>query len=163
MENEFGSEKKGSRVPSCTRKEYSEILAIHYATDDRDKAKAQKEYRERGTKKYISNGTMDRLSAKPYDFISIDPKKASSDINNLTGDERSYYYGYYILASEKIAMQIKYPSIVRLAPIGEIGYNDAQDSNISLEDLPEEIKGSKEYLEGYKEGLEAKVRRNKTK
>lgn len=132
MKSEFGSEKQGGRVPNCTRKEYSEILAIHYATDDRTEAKAQEEYRERGTKKYIKKGTMDRLSAKPYDFSSIDPRKASNDLNNLTGDERSYYYGYYILASEKIAMQIKYPSIVRLAAIREIGYNDAQDSNISL-------------------------------
>ena len=60
-------------------------------------------------------------------------------------------------------MQINYPSIVRLAAIREIGYNDAQDSNISLEELPEEIKGSKEYLEGYKKGLEAKERKNKKK
>ena len=60
-------------------------------------------------------------------------------------------------------MQIKYPDIERLATIREVGYNDAQDSNISLEELPEEIKSSKEYLEGYKEGLEAKGRKNKKK
>ena len=163
MKSEFISEKLNGRRPNCTRKEYGEILAIHYAADDRTEARAQEEYREKGTKKYFKNGIMDRLSAKPYDFSLIDPKKASNDINNLTGDERSYYYGYYVLASEKIAMQIKYPSIKRLAQIGEIGYNDAQDSNISLEDLPEEIKGSKEYLEGYKKGLEEKIKKNKTK
>ena len=163
MKSEFSSEKLNGRRPSCTRKEYSEILAINYMADDRTEAKAQEEYRERGTKKYIKNGTIDRLSAKPYDFSSIDPKKASNDINNLTGDERSYYYGYYVLASEKIAMQIKYPDIERLATIREVGYNDAQDSNISLEELPEEIKSSKEYLEGYKEGLKAKGRKNKKK
>ena len=97
---------------------------------------------------------MDRLTAKPYNFSSIDPIKASNDIQNLSGDERSYYYGYYVLASEKIAIQIKYPNIARLVTIREVGYNDAQDSNISLEELPEEMKSSKEYLEGYKKGLE---------
>ena len=42
MRNEFSSEKLGSRVPNCTRKEYSEILAVHFITEDRNKAKAQK-------------------------------------------------------------------------------------------------------------------------
>ena len=52
MRSEFSSEKLGSRVPNCTRKEYSEILAVHFITEDRNKAKAQKEYQTRGTKKY---------------------------------------------------------------------------------------------------------------
>lgn len=163
MRSEFISEKLNGRIPNCTRKEYSEMLAIYYATEDRNKAKAQATYYLKGTKKYTNKGMLDRLSAAPYDFSSIEPTKASNDINNLTGDEKSYYYGYYVLASEKIAMQIKYPNIERLATIREVGYNDAQDSNISLEELPEEIKSSKEYLEGYKEGLEAKGRKNKKK
>ena len=50
MRNEFSSEKLGSRVPICTRKEYSEILAVHFITEDRNKAKAQKEYQTSGTK-----------------------------------------------------------------------------------------------------------------
>lgn len=104
---------------------------------------------------------MDRLTAKPYNFSSIDPIKASNDIQSLSGDERSYYYGYYVLASEKIAIQIKYPSIARLVTIREVGYNDAQDNNISLEELPEEMKSSKEYLEGYKKGLEEMQKEHK--
>lgn len=133
MRSEFISEKLNGRIPNCTRKEYSEMLAIYYATEDRNKAKAQATYYLKGTKKYTNKGMLDRLSAEPYDFSSIEPTKASNDINNLTGDEKSYYYGYYVLASEKIAMQIKYPDIERLATIREVGYNDAQDSNISLE------------------------------
>ena len=39
MRNEFSSEKLGSRVPNCTRKEYSKILAVHFITEDRNKAK----------------------------------------------------------------------------------------------------------------------------
>ena len=46
MRNEFSSEKLGSRVPNCTRKEYSKILAVHFITEDRNKAKAQKEYQK---------------------------------------------------------------------------------------------------------------------
>ena len=34
MRNEFSSEKLGSRVPNCTRKEYSEILAVHFITEE---------------------------------------------------------------------------------------------------------------------------------
>lgn len=102
MRNEFSSEKLGSRVPNCTRKEYSEILAVHFITEDRNKAKAQKEYQTRGTKKYTKEGIIDRLSAKPYNFSLIAPRKSSRDGVNLTGDERSYYYGYYTLGTEKL-------------------------------------------------------------
>ena len=139
MRNEFSSEKLGSRVPNCTRKEYSEILAVHFITEDRNKAKAQKEYQTRGTKKYTKEGIIDRLSAKPYNFSLIAPRKSSRDGVNLTGDERSYYYGYYTLGTEKIAIQLKYPDVKRMATIEEIGYNDAK-SGISLADLPKEIK-----------------------
>ena len=139
MRNEFSSEKLGSRVPNCTRKEYSEILAVHFITEDRNKAKAQKEYQTRGTKKYTKEGIIDRLSAKPYNFSLIAPRKSSRDGVNLTGDERSYYYGYYTLGTEKIAIQLKYPDVKRMATIEEIGYNDAKNG-ISLADLPIEIK-----------------------
>ncbi len=154
MENEFSSEKLRGHRPAYTRKEYSEMLASQFDVENIKKTKIQESYRLKGTKKYVKKGIMDRLTAKPYNFTSIDPIKASNDIQNLSGDERSYYYGYYVLASEKIAIQIKYPNIARLVTIREVGYNDAQDSNISLEELPEEMKSSKEYLEGYKKGLE---------
>ena len=153
MRNEFSSEKLGSRVPNCTRKEYSEILAVHFITEDRNKAKSQKEYQTRGTKKYTKEGIIDRLSAKPYNFSLIAPRKSSRDGVNLTGDERSYYYGYYTLGTEKIAIQLKYPDVKRMATIEEIGYNDAK-SGISLADLPKEIKENREYLLGYKKALE---------
>lgn len=52
MRNEFSSEKL-EVVPNCTRKEYSEILAVHFITEDRNKAKAQKEYQTRGTKSIL--------------------------------------------------------------------------------------------------------------
>ena len=182
MRNEFSSEKLGSRVPNCTRKEYrnrcctylyirsrvpnctrkeySEILAVHFITEDRNKAKAQKEYQTRGTKKYTKEGIIDRLSAKPYNFSLIAPRKSSRDGVNLTGDERSYYYGYYTLGTEKIAIQLKYPDVKRMATIEEIGYNDAKNG-ISLADLPIEIKENREYLLGYKKALEELLNNNK--
>lgn len=160
MRNEFSSEKLGSRVPNCTRKEYSEILAVHFITEDRNKAKAQKEYQTRGTKKYTKEGIIDRLSAKPYNFSLIAPRKSSRDGVNLTGDERSYYYGYYTLGTEKIAIQLKYPDVKRMATIEKIGYNDAKNG-ISLADLPIEIKENREYLLGYKKALEELLNNNK--
>lgn len=56
MRNEFSSEKLGSRVPNCTRKEYSEILAVHFITEDRNKAKAQKEYKREELKSILKKG-----------------------------------------------------------------------------------------------------------
>lgn len=50
MRSEFISEKLNGRIPNCTRKEYSEMLAIYYATEDRNKAKAQATYYLKGTK-----------------------------------------------------------------------------------------------------------------
>lgn len=153
MRNEFSSEKLGSRVPNCTRKEYSEILAVHFITEDRNKAKAQKEYQTRGTKKYTKEGIIDRLSAKPYNFSLIAHRKSSRDGVNLTGDERSYYYGYTALASRTLAVSIpekKYTD----DSLRMIGYNDAQDENIVFEELPEAVRECAAYLEGYKLGLE---------
>ena len=75
MRSEFISEKLNGHIPNCTRKEYSEILAVHFITEDRNKAKAQKEYQTRGTKKYIKEGIIDRLSAKPYNFNLMAPRK----------------------------------------------------------------------------------------
>ena len=136
------------------------IGQVHFITEDRNKAKAQKEYQTRGTKKYTKEGIIDRLSAKPYNFSLIAPRKSSRDGVNLTGDERSYYYGYYTLGTEKIAIQLKYPDVKRMATIEEIGYNDAK-SGISLADLPKEIKENREYLLGYKKALEELLNNNK--
>lgn len=155
MKNEFYSEKMSSRIPKCTRKEYGEILLRHFDADNKNKTKVQEEYKLKGTKKYIGEGIADRLSARPYNFVSQKHQSSDStlDKNTLTGDERSYYYGYYILATEKISLQIKYPDIKRLASFEEIGYNDAK-CGIPLEDLPLEIKENSEYLMGYKKALE---------
>ena len=56
MRSEFISEKLNGRIPNCTRKEYSEMLAIYYATEDRNKAKAQATYYLKGRKKYTNKG-----------------------------------------------------------------------------------------------------------
>lgn len=161
MKSEFISEKIGGHSPAHTRKEYSEILLRNFDINDKNKAKVQEEYKIKGTKKYIREGAADRLSAKPYSYELLTNKNYNTK-EQLTGDERSYYYGYYNLATEKIAIQIKHPEIKRIASIEEIGYNDAI-SGISLESLPKEINTSKEYLIGYKKGLEKKSKQNKTK
>lgn len=76
------------------------------------------------------------------------------------GDIKSYQYGYYTRSMEKLASIIKYPEIRPDLDIEAIGYNDAQDININIELLPQEVQDCKAYLEGYKKGLKAN---NKTR
>ena len=42
-----------------------------------------------------------------------------------------------------------------------IGYNDARDSHIIFNDLPETIRNCPEYLEGYRRGLEEEQTKSK--
>ena len=54
---------------------------------------------------------------------------------------------------EKLVSIIKFPEIRPDLDIEAIGYNDAQDININIEQLPQEVQDCKAYLEGYKKGL----------
>ena len=127
----------------------STIEAKEYKSKD-----AKEKFAKYGTKKYLKVGLNDRISALP-------PKIPLYN-ENRTGDEQSYYYGYYERGNEKIATLIKYPEIKRIATIEEIGYNDAV-SGIAFNLLPEAIQSSKEYLEGYKKGLEELKTNKKTR
>ena len=75
------------------------------------------------------------------------------------GDIKSYQYGYYTRSMEKLASIIKYPEIRPDLDIEAIGYNDAQDINISFELLPQEVQNCKAYLEGYRKGLTSEIKR----
>ena len=119
------SEKKEWKKTTARRNEISKTeIEIIMKNKIRNEAEKEK-YKAKGTGIYIGRGTNDRLSAKGYNYVSIDPYGASDGIKPRTGNEQSYYYGYYVLASEKIAIQIKYPNIARLVTIREVGYNDA--------------------------------------
>ena len=123
--------------------------------DESNKTRRAKEkYTKYGTSRYTSSGISDRISALP-------PRISLRDVIK-TGDEQSYYYGYYERGTEKLATLIKYPEIKRIATIEEIGYNDAV-SGIAFNLLPEAIQSSKEYLEGYKQGLEELKTNKKTR
>ena len=123
--------------------------------DESNKTRRAKEtYTKYGTSRYTSSGISDRISALP-------PRISLRDVIK-TGDEQSYYYGYYERGTEKLATLIKYPEIKRIATIEEIGYNDAV-SGIAFNLLPEAIQSSKEYLEGYKKGLEELKTNKKTR
>lgn len=118
--------------------------------------KAKQNYAERGTKRFISEGAEDRLCAIPYNINNLEKHRSKRVLTIVEGDITSYHYGYYIRGVEKLVNIIKYPEIKPGLDIEAIGYNDSQDENINIELLPEEIKNCKEYLIGYKKGLEGK-------
>lgn len=121
-----------------------------------DEEKSKQNYAERGTKRFISEGAEDRLCAVPYNINNLEKHRSKRVLTIVEGDITSYHYGYYIRGVEKLVNIIKYPEIKPGLDIEAIGYNDSQDENINIELLPEEIKNCKEYLIGYKKGLEGK-------
>lgn len=150
------SEKKEWKKTTARRSEIARI-GVDISMKDIERHELEKEkYKEKGTGIYIGRGANDRLSAKAYNYVSIDPYGASDGIKPRTGNEQSYYYGYYERGTEKLSLLIDHPEISRLASIEEVAYNDALNG-IELDSLPENIKSSKEYLEGYKKGLEEKL------
>ena len=147
------SEKKEWKKTTARRSEIARI-GVDISMKDIERHELEKEkYKEKGTGIYIGRGANDRLSAKGYNYVSIDPYGASDGIKPRSGNEQSYYYGYYERGTEKLSLLIDHPEISRLASIEEVAYNDALNG-IELDSLPENIKSSKEYLEGYKKGLE---------
>lgn len=150
------SEKKEWKKTTARRSEIARI-GVDISMKDIERHELEKEkYKEKGTGIYVGRGANDRLSAKAYNYVSIDPYGASDGIKPRTGNEQSYYYGYYKRGTEKLSLLIDHPEISRLASIEEVAYNDALNG-IELDSLPENIKSSKEYLEGYKKGLEEKL------
>ena len=150
------SEKKEWKKKTARRSEIARI-GVDISMKDIERHELEKEkYKEKGTGIYIGRGANDRLSAKAYNYVSIDPYGASDGIKPRTGNEQSYYYGYYERGTEKLSLLIDHPEISRWASIEEVAYNDALNG-IELDSLPENIKSSKEYLEGYKKGLEEKL------
>lgn len=150
------SEKKEWKKTTARRSEIARI-GVDISMKDIERHELEKEkYKEKGTGIYVGRGANDRLSAKAYNYVSIDPYGASDGIKPRTGNEQSYYYGYYERGTEKLSLLIDHPEISRLASIEEVAYNDALNG-IELDSLPENIKSSKEYLEGYKKGLEEKL------
>lgn len=147
------SEKKEWKKTTARRSEIARI-GVDISMKDIERHELEKEkYKAKGTGIYIGRGTNDRLSAKGYNYVNIDPYGASDGIKPRTGNEQSYYYGYYERGTEKLSLLIDHPEISKLASIEEVAYNDALNG-IELDSLPENIKSSKEYLEGYKKGLE---------
>lgn len=155
------SEKISGTRPTLTRNEISVHKTSIILTQERQKDDAIARYEEKGTTRFINDGAEDRLSALPYDEKLLENHKNRKGIRVISqGDIISYQYGYYIRGMEKLINIIKYPEIRENIDIEAIGYNDAQDININIELLPQEVQDCKAYLEGYKKGLKAN---NKTR
>ena len=94
------SEKKEWKKTTARRNEISKTeIEIIMKNKIRNEAEKEK-YKAKGTGIYIGRGTNDRLSAKGYNYVSIDPYGASDGIKPRTGNEQSYYYGYYERGTE---------------------------------------------------------------
>ena len=129
-------------------------------SDARKIKEAKEEYAKRGSGKFTNEGAEDRLFALPYDEKNLlKHQEKRGKIVVTEGDVKSYQYGYYIRSMEKLVSIIKYPEIRPDLDIEAIGYNDAQDINIKIELLPEEVKNCKAYLEGYRKGLTSEIKR----
>lgn len=129
-------------------------------SDARKFKEAKEDYAKRGSGKFTNEGAEDRLSAFPYDEKNLlKYQENRGKIVVTEGDVKSYQYGYYIRSMEKLVSIIKYPEIRPDLDIEAIGYNDAQDINIKIELLPEEVKNCKAYLEGYRKGLTSEIKR----
>ncbi len=154
MAIEQTSEKISGTRPTLTRNEISVHKASIILTQERQKDDAIARYEEKGTTRFINDGAEDRLSAVPYNESILEKHKNKKGIRIISqGDIKSYQYGYYTRSMEKLASIIKYPEIRPDLDIEAIGYNDAQDININIELLPQEVQNCKEYLIGYKKGL----------
>ena len=154
MAIEQTSEKISGTRPTLTRNEISVHKTSIILTQERQKDDAIARYEEKGTTRFINDGAEDRLSAVPYNESTLEKHKNKKGIMVISqGDIKSYQYGYYTRSMEKLASIIKYPEIRPDLDIEAIGYNDAQDININIELLPQEVQNCKEYLIGYKKGL----------
>ena len=159
MSIEPTGEKISGNRPTLTRNEISVHKTSIILTQERQKEDAIAKYEEKGTKRFIDDGAEDRLSALPYHESTLEEHKNKKGIRIVTeGDIKSYQYGYYTRGVEKLINIIKFPEIRPDLDIEAIGYNDAQDVNIKMELLPEEVKNCKAYLLGYKKGLEWQTR-----
>lgn len=155
------SEKISGTRPTLTRNEISVHKTSIILTQERQKDDAIARYEEKGTTRFINDGAEDHLSAIPYHESTLEKHKNQKGVRVVTeGDIKSYQYGYYTRSMEKLVNIIKHPEIRPDLDIEAIGYNDAQDVNIKMELLPEEVKNCKAYLLGYKKGLEGQ---NKTR
>ena len=84
------------------------------------------------------------------------------DIDEIKNENEliSYEYGYKEQANRMLMIGILDKNYTPQS-LMMIGYNDARDSHIIFNDLPETIRNCPEYLEGYRRGLEEEQTKSK--
>lgn len=121
-----------------------------------------------GNNKYVKEGMMARIFGEYLLDISLD-KLSKADL-------QSFKYGYYeasnrqisLMCSNNIITDFVQKSIEKLTAakkeelenlsidqlLFDIGYHDAKDSNINIDDIDQIIKNNSNYTEGYITGVE---------
>ncbi|MGN1311729.1 MAG: hypothetical protein ACI4U4_01800 [Bacilli bacterium] len=130
-------------------KNISNYQTSNILTEAKNVSRAKENIKKYGTSpEKMEQGKNDRLAG-----LSLEGNKYDiEDIKN-EGELISYEYGYKDQANRMLMIGIlnkKYTS----QSLMMIGYNDARDSHIIFNDLPETIRNCLEYLEGYRRGLE---------
>lgn len=133
----------------------------NYLTSNMIAEENQKEKRKQNLKKYgtspekMEKGKNDRLAG-----LSLEGNKYDIDEIKNENELISYEYGYKEQANRMLMIGILDKNYTPQS-LMMIGYNDARDSHIIFNDLPETIRNCPEYLEGYRRGLEEEQTKSK--
>ena len=124
-----------------------------YESEQNNKANAIKNYENRGTGKYIPEGTIARLKALPYNI----PENIVYE-----GDITSYHNGYYDRGTRALEILVRNGQAkidnIEITPenyeieLRKIAINDGMNPEMDFDSLPEIIRFKTIYAAGFMEG-----------
>ena len=137
-------------------KNISNYLASNMIAEENQKEKRKQNLKKYGTRpEKMEQGKNDRLAG-----LSLEGNKYDIDEIKNENELISYEYGYKEQANRMLMIGILDKNYTPQS-LMMIGYNDARDSHIIFNDLPETIRNCPEYLEGYRRGLEEEQTKSK--
>ena len=137
-------------------KNISNYLASNMIAEENQKEKRKQNLKKYGTSpEKMEKGKNDRLAG-----LSLEGNKYDIDEIKNENELISYEYGYKEQANRMLMIGILDKNYTPQS-LMMIGYNDARDSHIIFNDLPETIRNCPEYLEGYRRGLEEEQAKEK--
>lgn len=137
----------------------AQYISDKIIAEEKKASSAQTNFQKYGnSKEYIELGKKERLSVMTDFSIK---ERTLEDITKLKqGEVLAYHYGYTEAANRLLIIGINDNNFTE-EQLCHIGYVDSLDQNIEFEELPSTIKENKDYLIGYKKGLEELKTKNK--
>lgn len=164
--NLYPADRRKEKQNKYLRDNYRIELSVSSEKNNEERAKQNKE--KYGNNKYSKEGMMARIFGEYLLDVSLD-KLTKNDL-------QSFMYGYYeasnrqisLMCSNNIITDFIKKSIEKLTTakkeelenlsidqlLFNIGYRDAKDSNINIDDIDQIIKNNPNYSEGYMTGYE---------